>query len=64
MASEETGLIYTAGMGIRLWKFAFEISGAMAAATQEIEAGEGDGDGVEIPERASFAGLFRFSTQF
>jgi len=59
--SDETGLVYTAGLGIRIWKFAFEGSGAMAAEEQEIGSGE---DVVKVRDRYSFVGVFKFSTAF
>lgn len=59
--SDETGLVYTAGLGIRIWKFAFEGSGAMAAEEQEIGSGE---ETVMVRDRYSFAGAFKFSTAF
>ena len=59
--SDETGLVYTAGFGLRLWKFAFDLSGAMAAEEQEIGSGD---DKVEIRERYSLAVLLRFSSAF
>lgn len=59
--SDETGLVYTAGMGIRIWKFAGEGSVAMAAEEQEIGSGEG---AVKVRDRYSFAAVFKFSTAF
>jgi len=59
--SDETGLVYTAGLGIRIWKFAGEGSVAMAAEEQEIGSGE---DVVKVRDRYSFVGVFKFSTAF
>ena len=59
--SDETGWIYTAGLGLRLFKLSLDISGAMAADKQEIGAGE---DKEEISSRYSLAALLAFSTTF
>jgi len=48
-------------LGIRIWKFAFEGSGAMAAEEQEIGSGE---ETVKIRDRYSFVAVFKFSTAF
>lgn len=61
MESDETGWVYTAGLGLRLWKLAFDFSGAMAADEQEIGSGD---DRTEIRERYSVAVLLRFSSTF
>lgn len=61
MESDETGWIYTAGLGLRFWKLAFDFSGAMAAEEQEIGSGD---DRTEIRERYSVAVLLRFSSTF
>jgi len=59
--SDETGWIYTAGLGLRLFKLSLDISGAMAADKQEIGSGE---DKEEISSRYSLAALLAFSTTF
>ncbi|NVM26051.1 MAG: conjugal transfer protein TraF [Desulfobacterales bacterium] len=59
--SDETGWVYTAGLGLRIWKLGFDVSGAMAAEEQEIGSGE---DREKIRERYSFAAALKFSTAF
>ena len=59
--SDETGWIYTAGLGLRLFKLSLDISGAMAADKQEIGSGE---DKEEMSTRYSLAALLAFSTTF
>jgi len=48
-------------LGLRAWKFAFDITGAMAADKREIEAGE---ETVNVRERCSIAGVLRLATTF
>jgi len=59
--SDESSLVYTAGLGLRIWKLGFDISGAMAADEQEIGTGE---ETVKIRDRYSFATVLKFSTAF
>ncbi len=61
MESDETGWVYTGGLGLRIWKLGFDVSGAMAADEQEIGAGD---DRVKIREGYSFAAVLKFSTAF
>ena len=61
MESDETGWVYTGGLGLRIWKLGFDVSGAMAADEQEIGAGD---DRVKIRDRYSFAAVLKFSTAF
>jgi len=61
MESDETGWIYTGGLGLRIWKLGFDVSGAMAAEEQEIGSGE---DRTKIRDRYSFAAALKFSTAF
>jgi len=61
LESDETGWVYTAGLGLRIWKLGLDVSYAQAAKEQEIGAGE---DREKIRERYSLAAVFKFSTAF